>query len=83
MQDEKCRFKTASVGANDTGYVDIKSKSESDLQTAVATVGPISVAIDAAGSHFQVRLPPTSRLLSLLVCLVVTRGWRGWSLTLA
>ena len=54
MQDEKCRFSAANVGANDTGFVDVKSKSEADLQSAVATVGPISVAIDASHLSFQV-----------------------------
>lgn len=49
----KCRFNPANVGANDTGYVDIKSRSEPDLQSAVATVGPISVAIDASHISFQ------------------------------
>ncbi|XP_041356383.1 procathepsin L-like isoform X1 [Gigantopelta aegis] len=49
----KCRFKPADVGANDTGFVDVKSGSESDLQSAVATVGPVSVAIDASHISFQ------------------------------
>jgi cathepsin L len=48
-----CRFKSADVGATDTGFTDIPSKSESALQSAIATVGPISVAIDAAHSSFQ------------------------------
>ncbi|KAL8615243.1 hypothetical protein ACOMHN_050284 [Nucella lapillus] len=52
-KDRKCRFKRQSVGANDTGFVDTTSKSEPDLQSAVATVGPISVAIDASHSSFQ------------------------------
>ncbi|MCI3756263.1 C1 family peptidase, partial [Escherichia coli] len=51
--DESCRFSPANVGANDTGFVDITSKSESDLQSAVATVGPVSVAIDASHTSFQ------------------------------
>ncbi|XP_060074764.1 procathepsin L-like [Ylistrum balloti] len=49
----QCKFTPANVGATDTGFVDIKSKSESDLQSAVATVGPISVAIDASHMSFQ------------------------------
>ncbi|XP_033725569.1 cathepsin L1-like [Pecten maximus] len=49
----KCAFTPANVGATDTGFVDIKSKSESDLLSAVATVGPISVAIDASHMSFQ------------------------------
>ncbi|KAI8785496.1 cathepsin L1 [Biomphalaria glabrata] len=51
--DDTCRFKAANVGANDTGYVDVKSKDESALQDAVANVGPISVAIDASHASFQ------------------------------
>lgn len=51
--DNPCRFKTQTVGANDTGFVDVTSKSESDLQSAVATVGPVSVAIDASHASFQ------------------------------
>jgi len=52
-QDNDCRFKAADVGATDTGYTDIKSTDESALQDAVANVGPISVAIDASHSSFQ------------------------------
>jgi cathepsin L len=52
-RNEKCHFDAANVGATDTGFVDIKSKSESDLQAAVASVGPISVAIDASHASFQ------------------------------
>jgi len=48
-----CRFSPRDVGANITGYVDIKSKDESALQQAVGTVGPVSVAIDASHSSFQ------------------------------
>ncbi|CAF1526312.1 unnamed protein product [Didymodactylos carnosus] len=47
-QDGKCRFKQENVGANDTGYVDITKGNESDLKTAVATIEPISVGIDAS-----------------------------------
>jgi len=52
-KDGKCRFKKADVGATCTGFVDIKAKNETDLQTAIATVGPISVAIDASQDSFQ------------------------------
>ncbi|XP_049272856.1 procathepsin L isoform X2 [Rhipicephalus sanguineus] len=51
--DAKCRFKKDDVGATDTGFVDIEQGSEDDLKKAVATVGPISVAIDAGHSSFQ------------------------------
>lgn len=48
-----CKFKTADIGATDTGSTDIKHGSEMDLQQAVATVGPISVAIDASQKTFR------------------------------
>jgi len=51
--DNQCRFKKDSIGATDTGFTDIKSKDEDALQEAVATVGPISVAIDASHPSFQ------------------------------
>ncbi|BFZ14216.1 hypothetical protein BsWGS_17255 [Bradybaena similaris] len=51
--DGKCRFTTANVGANDTGFVDVTSKDENALQAAVANIGPISVAIDASHITFQ------------------------------
>jgi cathepsin L len=51
--DQKCRFKPATVGATDTGFTDITSGDEDALATAIATVGPISVAIDASQDSFQ------------------------------
>ncbi|GAB1599398.1 cathepsin L1-like [Argonauta hians] len=52
-KDLKCRYKKSDVVASDNGYVDVKSGSESSLQQAVATIGPISVAIDAGHLSFQ------------------------------
>jgi len=51
--DQKCAFNPKTVGANVTGFVDIPSKDENALQKAVATVGPIAVAIDASHFSFQ------------------------------
>ncbi|KFM80821.1 Cathepsin L, partial [Stegodyphus mimosarum] len=48
-----CRFKKANVGATVTGYVDIPSGDEKALMKAVATIGPVSVAIDASQFSFQ------------------------------
>jgi len=49
----QCRFKPENTGASDSGHVTIQSGSEGDLEAAIATVGPISVAIDASQSSFQ------------------------------
>ncbi|XP_073682559.1 procathepsin L-like [Garra rufa] len=51
--DDQCRFSLSTVGATCTGYVDIPSEDESALQEAVATIGPISVGIDALHDNFK------------------------------
>lgn len=53
LQNGRCHFNPDTVGATDTGYVDIKSQDEDALKQAIANVGPISVAIDASHSSFQ------------------------------
>lgn len=52
-QDDKCRYNPGSSGATDAGFVDIDAGDESKLQEALATVGPVSVAIDASHTSFQ------------------------------
>jgi len=49
----RCRYKKREIGAQDTGFVDIPQGSESHLQQALATVGPVSIAIDASHESFQ------------------------------
>jgi len=49
----KCHFKKRNVGATDTGFMDVESGSEKALVDAIASVGPVSVAIDASHSSFQ------------------------------
>ncbi|CAF3764118.1 unnamed protein product [Rotaria sp. Silwood1] len=48
-----CVFNTSKVIVKVCGFIDIASKDEAALQQAVATIGPMSVAIDASHSSFQ------------------------------
>lgn len=52
-EDEKCHYNPNNKGATDKGFVDIESGNELQLQAAAATIGPISVAIDASHETFQ------------------------------
>ncbi|XP_012154198.1 cathepsin L isoform X2 [Megachile rotundata] len=52
-EDDKCRYDKRSSGASDVGFVDIPVGDEQKLKAAVATVGPVSVAIDASHQSFQ------------------------------
>nr|XP_054597657.1 procathepsin L [Nothobranchius furzeri] len=51
--NKTCRYNPNTIGANCTGFVAISSGNEGALKQAVATIGPISVAIDASQSSFQ------------------------------
>jgi len=51
--DGDCHYNKSAVGATVTGFTDIQSGDEDALKQALASVGPISVAIDAAGSSFH------------------------------
>jgi cathepsin L len=53
FQNDKCRYDPSESGATDAGFTDIEEGNEQQLKEAVATVGPISVAIDASHVSFQ------------------------------
>jgi cathepsin L len=48
-----CKYSAGKVVTKVTGFTDIKHGDEADLQNALATVGPVSIAIDASHSSFQ------------------------------
>lgn len=52
-QDDNCRYNPRESGADDRGFVDVREGSEHALKKAIATVGPVSVAIDASHETFQ------------------------------
>ncbi|XP_043289664.1 cathepsin L-like [Venturia canescens] len=52
-ENGKCRYNPKYRGAMDAGYVAIPKGDENKLKAAVATIGPISVAIDASVETFQ------------------------------
>jgi cathepsin L len=52
-QDGKCHYEAGKVVTKITGYVDIPNGNEDKLKEAVATVGPVSVGIDASNLSFQ------------------------------
>jgi len=53
VDEPTCGFKRSNVGATEAGHMDITSGDENALKIAVATQGPISVAIDAGHQSFQ------------------------------
>jgi len=51
--DGTCHYSSSNCGSTLGSYTDVPSGSESALQQASATIGPVSVGIDASHSSFQ------------------------------
>jgi cathepsin L len=51
--NQKCHFNKKAIGSTCSGFVDIPSGQEDALKEAVATIGPISIAIDATEDKFM------------------------------
>lgn len=52
-QNRFCKYKKEDRAASISGYIDLPSGNETSLQEATASIGPISVAIDASHLSFQ------------------------------
>ena len=49
----RCKYRVDNLNITDNGFVDIESGNEDQLKEAVATVGPVSIAIDASRRSFM------------------------------
>ncbi|XP_044513497.1 procathepsin L-like [Gracilinanus agilis] len=52
-ENNECKYQPECSGASVTGFVDIPSEQERALMEVVATMGPVSVAIDGGNPTFQ------------------------------
>jgi cathepsin L len=53
MADDDCQFNKNTIGSDSTGFVNIRKSQDEDLMKAIASVGPIAVAIDASTEYFM------------------------------
>lgn len=52
-EDERCHFITSTIGSTCSGFIDIEQGNEKSLKEALATVGPVSIAIDVTEDKFM------------------------------
>jgi cathepsin L len=52
-RDGRCKYDASKVVTKVTGWMDVQQGDENALKTALGTVGPVSVAIDASHFSFQ------------------------------
>ena len=53
QDDTNCNFNKSEVAASLTGYVKVTRGDEEALKQAVATVGPVSIGVDANHDSFM------------------------------
>jgi cathepsin L len=51
--NEKCHYNKKTIGSTCSGFVDVATGDEDALKDALATVGPVSVAVDATQEKFM------------------------------
>ena len=73
IQRGQCHFRKETVGASQVGIIRLPVGNEDGLQEAVATAGPVSVAVDGSSSGFRVRKLPNLHFYASLLCDTVLR----------
>ena len=63
-----CSYSKSGRGASISGSISIMNGSEEHLQSAVANIGPIAVAVDARSAAFRVRFNTVSAWLFIHIC---------------
>lgn len=79
---QKCKFSKSSIGATCTGFTSIATADEKQLMNAVATVGPIAVAIQVtrsfqtyqSGVYYEVGCDPRKLNHAVLIVGYGTEG---------
>ena len=66
-----CSYTVSGRGATMSSRISISSGSEGDLQSAVANIGPISIAVDARSSAFRVKTQLILKLLLLIAVYII------------
>ena len=71
IQQQSCSYSSSGVCAQMSGSIQLTSGSEDDLQSAVANVGPVAVAVDANNNAFRVSM----ELITVHICGSVSLNW--------
>lgn len=72
LQEQKCKHRNDTIGATIKALVDVEQGNEQQLLEAVATVGPVSVGIDADHNSFVHYAGGILSLLLFFALLLIT-----------